>query len=153
MGCAPKHFGYPSDNLTEYELPLTIAIIAHDLKKDALAEWVFRHRAQLAAHRLVGTANTGARVLAQCPDLKLQTVKSGPLGGDQQIGAMIAEGKIDLLVFFPDPLTPMPHDVDVKALMRLALVYDVPLALNPKTADLVVAASILLGPAAVASHD
>jgi methylglyoxal synthase len=133
----------PGGHPTENELSLTIAIIAHDLKKDALSTWAVRHRDQLAEHRLISTATTGARVLQQCPELKVQTVKSGPLGGDQQIGAMIAEGAIDLLVFFPDPLTPMPHDVDVKALMRLALVYDIPLALNPRTADLMVASSIL----------
>ena len=70
-----------------------------------------------------------------CPELSIFRLKSGPLGGDQQIGALIAEGRVELLIFFVDPLTPMPHDVDVKALMRLALVYDIPMALNRATAE------------------
>ena len=118
-------------------MPLTIAVIAHDEKKGELVEWVASHRNLLAGHRMIGTATTGERVRAHCPDLYLETVKSGPLGGDQQIGAMIATGKIDLLIFFPDPLTPMPHDVDVKALLRLALVYNVPCAFNRASADLI----------------
>ncbi len=118
-------------------MPLTIATIAHDEKKQALVAWAERHAARLQGHRLVATATTGGRLRAALGALDIETVKSGPLGGDQQIGAMIAEGKIDLLVFFPDPLTPMPHDVDVKALLRLALVYDVPCAFNARTADLI----------------
>jgi methylglyoxal synthase len=124
-------------------MPLTIAVVAHDEKKAALADWARRHTADLVGHRLVGTATSGSIVKKACPDLDLTTVKSGPLGGDQQIGALIAEGKIDLLIFFPDPLTPMPHDVDVKALLRLALVYDVPCAFNLATADLMVASGLL----------
>ena len=126
-------------------MALTIAVIAHDEKKPALVDWVVRHAGELAGHRLIGTATTGSRVKAALPHFDLRTVKSGPLGGDQQIGAMIAEGEIDLLIFFPDPLTPMPHDVDVKALLRLALVYDVPCAFNPATADLMVASGFLSG--------
>ena len=124
-------------------MPLTIAVIAHDEKKAALVDWVVRNAERLRPHALVGTATTGSMVARACPDLTLRTVKSGPLGGDQQIGAMIAEGLVDLLIFFPDPLTPMPHDVDVKALLRLALVYDVPCAFNPATADLLVAGKVL----------
>ena len=121
-------------------MPLTIAVIAHDEKKAELVDWVAAHADRLAGHQLIGTATTGARVRAACPGLELKTVKSGPLGGDQQIGAMIATGEIDVLIFFPDPLTPMPHDVDVKALLRLALVYNVPCAFNRASADLIAAA-------------
>jgi methylglyoxal synthase len=124
-------------------MPLTIAVIAHDEKKAALSAWARRHAGELRSHRLVGTATSGGLVKKACPELELTTVKSGPLGGDQQIGAMIADGRIDLLIFFPDPLTPMPHDVDVKALQRLALIYNVPHAFNEATADLIVASGIL----------
>ena len=124
-------------------MSLTIAVIAHDEKKPALVDWVVRNAEALRPHRLIGTATTGSLVKKALPDMNLSTVKSGPLGGDQQIGAMIAEGEIDLLVFFPDPLTPMPHDVDVKALLRLALVYDVPCAFNQATADLLVKSGLL----------
>ena len=118
---------------------MRIALIAHDDKKDAFVDWAVRHRAALSRFDLVATGTTGGRVMAACPDLQVTRLKSGPLGGDQQIGALIAEGKLDGLVFFVDPLSPHPHDVDVKALTRLALVYDIPMACNPSTADLVVA--------------
>ena len=113
----------------------TIGLIAHDQKKDLMVDFAEYHREKLASFDLVATGTTGARVLERCPDLPLTRLKSGPLGGDQQIGAMIAEGKIDVLFFFVDPLSPHPHDVDVKALMRLALVYNIPMALNPATAE------------------
>jgi len=122
---------------------LTLALIAHDQKKPLLAAWVRRHRSALATHRVICTATTGQVLREACPDLPIETVKSGPLGGDQQIGSMIADGKIDALIFFPDPLTAMPHDVDVKALLRLALVYDIPCAFNPRTADLLVQSKLL----------
>lgn len=93
------------------------------------------HRSYLASCELVATGTTGSRIAKACPDLKIRRLKSGPLGGDQQIGALIAERNVDLVIFFVDPLTPMPHDVDVKALMRLAIVYDIPLALNRATAE------------------
>jgi methylglyoxal synthase len=115
-----------------------LALIAHDQKKDAMVEWAARHRAQLARCDLYATGTTGSRILERCPELDITRFKSGPLGGDQQIGALIAEGRLDGLVFFVDPLSPHPHDVDVKALTRLALVYDIPMACNPSTADLVV---------------
>ncbi len=116
-----------------------IALVAHDDRKAALVAWVERHRAELADMPLVATGTTGGRILEACPELRLTRVKSGPLGGDQQIGAMIAEGRIGALIFFVDPLSPHPHDVDVKALTRLALVYDIPMALSPATAELVIA--------------
>jgi methylglyoxal synthase len=112
-----------------------IALIAHDQKKDAMAEFARRNQDVLADWHIVATGTTGGRVLDVCPGLKVTRMKSGPLGGDQQIGAMIATGEIDILVFFIDPLTPMPHDVDVKALTRLAVLYDIPMALNEATAE------------------
>lgn len=112
-----------------------IALIAHDEKKDAMAEFARRNQDTLSKWRIVATGTTGGRVLEASPGLDVTRLKSGPLGGDQQIGAMIATGEIDVLIFFVDPLTPMPHDVDVKALMRLAIVYDIPMALNEATAE------------------
>ncbi len=126
-----------------------IALVAHDQKKDAMAAFVAQHRAALAGFQLVSTGTTGARVMERCPELKVERLKSGPLGGDQQIGARIAEGAIDALIFFVDPLSPHPHDVDVKALTRLALVYDIPLALNRATAERIVEGlGVEAGPAA-----
>lgn len=114
---------------------LTLALVAHDAKKAAMVEFAMRHAAILSRHRVVATGTTGSQVKRAAPTVPIAELKSGPLGGDQQIGAMIAEGEINGLFFFVDPLSPMPHDVDVKALMRLALVYDVPMALNPATAE------------------
>ena len=115
-----------------------IALIAHDAKKAALAAWAARNAALLGRHGVIATGTTGGVIRDHCPDLDVATVLSGPLGGDQQIGGMIAEGRIAALVFFSDPLTPMPHDVDVKALLRLAILHDIPCALNRATADLMV---------------
>lgn len=132
-------------------MSLQIALIAHDRKKAEMAEWVREHQAALSQHSLVSTATTGAVLRDACPSLSIDSVKSGPLGGDQQIGARIADGRIDALIFFPDPLTAMPHDVDVKALLRLALVYDIPCAFNPRTAAMLVESGLLepeVGPAA-----
>ncbi len=113
-----------------------IALIAHDQKKDDMAEFARRHQAKLIDWRIVATGTTGGRIKDAVPELDVTRLKSGPLGGDQQIGALISTGEVDMLVFFVDPLTPMPHDVDVKALMRLATVYDIPMALNLATADI-----------------
>ena len=112
-----------------------IALIAHDQKKDDLAAFASRHERILAEWRIVATGTTGGRVQDACPSLDITRLKSGPLGGDQQIGALIATGEVQMLIFFVDPLTAMPHDVDVKALMRLATVYDIPMALNRATAE------------------
>lgn len=112
-----------------------VALIAHDQKKEDMADFARRNRDILAKWRIVATGTTGGRVIDAVPDLSVTRLKSGPLGGDQQIGAMIATGQINSLIFFVDPLTPMPHDVDVKALMRLAIVYDIPMALNAATAE------------------
>ncbi len=114
---------------------MRIALIAHDEKKDDLVAFAGVHRDFLKRCDLVATGTTGGRVAEAWPELAVRRLKSGPLGGDQQIGALIADGQVDALIFFVDPLTPMPHDVDVKALMRLAIVYDLPMALNAATAD------------------
>ena len=115
--------------------PRCIALIAHDEKKDDMADFALRNEKVLSQAKIVATGTTGGRVLEACPGLDVTRLKSGPLGGDQQIGALIATGEVDVLIFFVDPLTPMPHDVDVKALMRLAIVYDIPMALNRATAE------------------
>lgn len=125
------------------EVPVkTVALIAHDRRKSELVDWVESRRPALAPFRLVATGTTGTRIRERLPDLEIKLLKSGPLGGDQQVGALIAEGEVAAMIFFIDPLTPMPHDVDVKALTRLAVLYDVPLALNPRTADLLVSAGL-----------
>jgi methylglyoxal synthase len=118
---------------------LTLALVAHDAKKDDMADFVAMHEDAISPFTLFATGTTGGRVMERCPALSVTRLKSGPLGGDQQIGAMIAEGRIDVLFFFVDPLSPHPHDVDVKALMRLALVYNIPMALNRATAEKLIA--------------
>lgn len=115
----------------------TIALIAHDNLKTKMVEWARKHANELAQFNLVGTGTTGKRIEEEV-GLTVHKFKSGPLGGDQQIGAGIAEGTIHAVVFFWDPLAPHPHDVDVKALLRIAAVYDVPMACNQKTAEMVV---------------
>ena len=116
-----------------------IALIAHDEKKDDMAAFAAQHEKVLSQAKIVATGTTGGRVMEAAPGLDVTRMKSGPLGGDQQIGAMIAEGKVSMLIFFTDPLTPLPHDVDVKALTRLATVYDIPMALNRATAEMLIA--------------
>jgi methylglyoxal synthase len=118
---------------------LSLALVAHDAKKNDMADFVAMHEDQIRPFNLFATGTTGARVMERCPSLSVTRLKSGPLGGDQQIGAMIAEGRIDVLFFFVDPLSPHPHDVDVKALMRVALVYNIPMALNRATAERLIA--------------
>jgi methylglyoxal synthase len=135
--------------LEEQLSALRIALVAHDAKKAAMADWAARHKHKLQRCAIWATGTTGGRILEKCPDLDITRLKSGPLGGDQQIGALIAEGKIDALVFFVDPLSPHPHDVDVKALTRLALVYDIPMACNLATAELVMKGIVAPAVAAV----
>lgn len=118
---------------------LTFALVAHDARKDEIVAWVGRHHVGLSTVAIFSTGTTGIRIAGAYPDLNVTPLKSGPLGGDQQIGALICEGRLDALIFFVDPLSPMPHDVDVKALTRLATVYDLPMACSASTADLIVA--------------
>lgn len=113
-----------------------IALVAHDGRKDALVAWVQDHAALLKPHELFATGTTGGRVI-EATGLPVTRLKSGPLGGDAQLGAMIAEGRIDVLIFFTDPMSALPHDVDVKSLLRLATHYDTLLAVNPATASAV----------------
>jgi methylglyoxal synthase len=117
---------------------LSIALVAHDAKKAELSEWVVEHEAFLSRHALVATGTTGRRLMDRMPGLAIERLKSGPLGGDQQIGARIVEGALDLLVFFWDPLTAQPHEPDVRALLRIAQVYDIPVACSRATATLIV---------------
>jgi methylglyoxal synthase len=119
-----------------------IALIAHDNRKPDLVEWARFNRGTLARHELNATGTTGALV-AQELDLNVNRFLSGPLGGDQQVGAAIAEGRIDFVVFFWDPLEPQPHDVDVKALLRITVVYNIPIACNRSTADFLLSSPLM----------
>ena len=119
-----------------------IAVIAHDHRKPDLLEWARYNRDTLSRHDLVGTGTTG-QLLADELDLPVDCFLSGPLGGDQQVGAAIAEGRIDLVVFFSDPLAAHPHDVNVKALLRIAVLYDVPIACNRASADFMLSSPLM----------
>lgn len=114
-----------------------IALIAHDNKKKELIEWCETNKEILKQHFLCGTGTT-ARMIADHTGLPVRGYNSGPLGGDQQIGAKIVEGRVDFIIFFSDPLTAQPHDPDVKALLRIAQVYDIPIANNKATADFLI---------------
>lgn len=114
-----------------------IALIAHDGKKQDMLKWCMDNKEILKQHNLSGTGTT-ARMIADHVGLKIKGYNSGPLGGDQQIGAKIVEGNIDMVIFFSDPLAAQPHDPDVKALLRIAQVYDIPIANNKATADFMI---------------
>ncbi len=119
-----------------------IALIAHDAKKEELIRWCEDNKDILSQHELCGTGTT-ARMITDRTNLQVKGYNSGPLGGDQQIGAKIVEGRIDFVVFFSDPLTAAPHDPDVKALLRIAQVYDIPMANNKATADFMIQSKLM----------
>jgi methylglyoxal synthase len=135
------------------EKRLTVALVAHDAMKHDLAEWVAWNWEKLLSHRLICTGTTG-RIVAETlmqrrggnaanQRFDITMLKSGPLGGDQQLGAMIANDEIDVLIFFWDPMSAQPHDVDVKALLRLATLYNVPTAINRSSADFIISSTLM----------
>ena len=129
-----------------------IALVAHDNRKKDLIEWVEWNYEKLMCHKLISTGTTGRLVeeaikkrlsKKDAAEFEVLKLKSGPLGGDQQLGAMIAENKVDLIIFLWDPMQPQPHDVDVKALLRIAVLYNIPTACNRSTADFIISSPIL----------
>jgi methylglyoxal synthase len=131
-----------------------IALVAHDNRKRDLVEWVEWNWQELMHHKLVCTGTTGRlvqeilekKIREDTPEvmkLDITKLKSGPLGGDQQLGAMIAEGRIDMLIFLWDPMQPQPHDVDVKALLRISVLYNIPIANNRSTADFLISSELM----------
>lgn len=129
-------------NYLKMEKSKFIALIAHDNMKKELMDWAYDNREILSKHTLCGTGTT-AKLVAERTELPVKLYKSGPMGGDQQIGARIAEGNIDLMIFFWDPLEAQPHDPDVKALLRIAVLYNIPVANNRSTADFILSSPLM----------
>ncbi|MEA2719618.1 MAG: methylglyoxal synthase [Candidatus Eremiobacteraeota bacterium] len=128
-----------------------VALIAHDGCKNELAEWATFNRGTLARCELVATGTTGGMV-GKATGLPIDLLRSGPLGGDAQVGAMLVDAQLDLIVFFWDPLTTQPHDVDVKALLRLAVLYNVPIACNRASADFLISSPLFMDDAHLAKR-
>ena len=129
-----------------------IALVAHDNRKPDLIDWAWYNRQALARHELMATGTTG-RLLEEKLDRPVQKLLSGPLGGDQQIGALIAEGKVDVLIFFWDPMEAQPHDPDVKVLLRLAVTWNIPTACDRATADFIFTSPLMQGQYACKQED
>lgn len=125
-----------------------IGLVAHDSQKKDLVAWVDKHSEEISKHQLICTGTTGAMIKSMLekkhPDLHIdmKILKSGPLGGDQQMGALITYGEVDFIIFLTDPMTPMPHDVDVKALIRIAIIYNLPMACNLTTAEYIISSPL-----------
>jgi methylglyoxal synthase len=119
----------------------SIALIAHDNKKSDMVAWCQEHKAELLNHKLYATGTTGM-IIEKDAGLQINKLISGPLGGDQQVGSLITEGDVDVLIFFWDPFEPMPHDPDVKALLRIAAVWNIPIACNHISADFLIASPL-----------
>jgi methylglyoxal synthase len=124
-----------------------VALVAHDRRKDEMVEFALFNKGTLSRCTLYATRTTGLSLQSALGGGELHLLLSGPLGGDAQLGSLIAEGRIDTVFFFWDPLTPQPHDVDVKALLRLAVLYDVPIACNRSSADHIISSSLFTQPA------
>jgi methylglyoxal synthase len=122
-----------------------VALVAHDKRKDELVQWAIKNKEQLTRHQLVGTGTTGTLIEEEL-GLPVEKLITGPLGGDQQLGSMIAQGKMDLVIFFWDPLEAQPHDSDVKALIRLAVAWNIIIACNTTTADFIMASPLMQRP-------
>ena len=119
-----------------------IALVAHDNKKKELIDWAVYNKTALSRHELLGTGTTG-RLIEEALDRTVKKLLSGPLGGDQQIGALIAEGQVDVLIFFWDPMEAQPHDPDIKALLRLAVTWNIPFACDRATADFLLTSPLM----------
>ena len=133
-----------SIEMTNIESPANkrIALVAHDNMKREMLEWATEHKDELKNHTLIATGSTG-KLIADNTGLTLERMRSGPLGGDQQIGARISDGGIDVLFFFWDPLEPQPHDPDIRALLRIAVVWNIPVACNRASADFILSSPLL----------